>query len=685
MLFFILGNLIVITSAFLWTRAFYSKKSFADFILAWFLFYFAEIVLVELLLGIFGKLFSANILILHLAILFAACHFFKIKGAYPHFYKIDFSFILNNKILLFAVCVFSAFFALELYLNLINPPFGADSLICHLAYPAKWLRRGDLFQPTVISTNIVSNSTPYFPINAELFFFWLMFPLRNAFLADIGEAPFYFIGILAIYSILRKFEIKPQTALFIGLLWVLIPNVFKQIRQGSYVDLICATSFLICLNFLLVRKESFDFKNALLFGIALGLFIGIKRLNIFWAIGLLPLFLYVLFKQDSIISVKSGIAFTILICLLIWGGYSYIRAFILTGNFLYPVKVSLFGRTILPGYLERGTMGDLYYPWKDFNLGKLFFSEGLGLQFVVFIFPFSTLAPILLPYLRKKVKYFNEKLLISIIPLFMFLMFLFYIKAYWSRYLYPYLAIGSIVAALLLTEFRWGLKFITVVGFIAIFSSSPEFCGHWQLIISTILSFIVFILFLILRKPKINKMRKSIKRVIAVCAALILFFSLWFLNTWYDTAEFGRYKNLFKGKESKERDLAFAWEKMNELSGKGANIAYMGRPDHYPLYGRGIKNDVFYISVNKKPSLPHYYSDGLIRKEKDFNSWKENLGHAGINYLFLMLPFPEENESDNPEDFPIEDKWASLRPKDFELVFNNSRVHIYKVLFNKKG
>jgi hypothetical protein len=677
MIAFVLNNLLVGLSSFLWARAFYFRKTFADFILTWFLFFFAQIILVELLLGIAGRLVLADIFILHLIILSIAAYFFKRNSPYPAFYRIEAGFIFRSKILLISAAVFCGFFLVALWINLINPPYGADSHIYHLAYPATWIRMADLFSPPVVFGNIVSNSTPYFPINAELFFFWLMLPLRSAFLADTAEVPFYMIAVLAIYSILRKFGVRPAVALFSGFIWALIPNVFKQIEQGSYVDVICAAFFLLSMNFILaMSREKLDLKNALLCGISLGLFLGIKRLNIFWSLGLAPLFLYIFIRAKEKIPLKAVSLALIFLGVFIFGGYSYLKSFLLTGNCLYPVKVSLFGRTIMPGYLNADTVGNYYYPWKDFNLKNFFFSEGLGLQLICFVIPGTVLPLAALLFKRQRAAYAPESFFIFIIPAFMLAVFLFCIKAYWIRYLFPYLAVGIIALVIFLSRFRFADRYIYFFGFASTLSSSGEICGYWRLAASYIFSILIFLFFYFWFRFSKN-VKLGVKIFFTAFSILFVLTGLWFLDNKYNREEFARYERFFVGKESQDRELALGWKWMNERSGEGARIAYTGRPTFYPLFGTRLKNDVFYVSVNDKPGLPHYYPDGLIRKVKSFGSWKENLQRHSVDYLFIALPVPDDNESDRPEEFPIEDKWAQENPGLFQLIFTNSKVRIY--------
>jgi hypothetical protein len=646
--------------------------------------FFAQIVLVNLVFGLMSKLYLGNIIAFNLVICLVFLLFF-LRNYQNQSLRFDFSFIFHNKIILFAISIFFGFFLVKAGFNLINPPVCADSLQYHLTFPAAWLRNGNLNNPIVIFGSLPASielvPLSYYPINAESFFFWLMLPLRNAFLADMGEVPFYFIGILAIYSILRKFSIKKETAVLAGLLWVLIPNLFKQIRTASQIDVICAVLFLVVFNSLLVLKEKWNFRNSILFGISLGLFIGTKALDVFWSVSLIPLFLLFLYRNFKKVNLKN-ISFSliiILLMLLLFGGYSYVRTYILTGNPFYPLIINFLGKTIFPGLIDKASYSQLVVRWNEFHLRNMFFGEGLGAQFLLFIFPGSIIPLLFFKSVRKKTREPLLYFLVFFMSAFMLWMYLFFIKAYWIRYIFPYLALGLITAVLFLDKFNWGKKYTTVVGFLAVLSSACELAHSKELIISLLLSFLVFTLFFLFRKNIIAFLGNKFILRFAIIFIAISVVPLYYLNDKYNREELSRYSLLFKGKAPVEKDISLAWIWLNENTGSGKKIAYTGRSEIYPLFGTQIKNDVLYVSLNDKPSLPHYYKDGFYRKERNFNSWKKNLKKQNIDYLFVALPHLINNESSNPEECPIEDKWAKSDPLMFSLVFNNSKAKIYSV------
>ncbi len=684
MVLFISLNIIVGYSSFLLAAKLARGYSKADFLISWFILFFAQVILIELILGISGKLYIEYISIL--SIFVCGLVFYLTRGniSYPKFNGKEPLEILTNKQLILAFSVFFVFFLVKGWINLVNPPMCPESFQYHFSFPATWLRNANLNNPIVIfgakPNSADLTALTYYPINAELWFFWLMAPLRNAFLADLGEVPFYLMGILAIYSILRKFSVNKETSLFVGFLWVLIPNVLKQLRNGSQIDVMCAALILAYLNYLLILTKEAKSRNALLLGICTGFLFGTKVLNVYWLISLLPFSLFCFYRIGKAYSLRllGVIIFVALFFSVIFGAFSYLRTFILTGNFFYPVKFIILGKEVFPGFIDKTSFSKMFVSKDGFSLVNLLFHEGLGIQFLTFILP-GTIIPILSFPFFKSEKDFFKFLLLFLTPLIMFLLFLFVIKAYWTRYLFPYLGFGLVTAVIFLDRFRWGKWYISICGVLSILITAGSLANHWELVVSIIGSIFLFI-FLVVFCGKIKENgAKIFSPKVFIAGFLILALGLVVLNFKYDREEFNRYPFIFRGREIGQRDIGIAWQWLNSYTGKGKRVAYTGHSEFYPLFGSGIKNDVYYISVNKGLPFAHYYADGLYRKEKSFADWKDNLIKKRIDLLFVGQPHELNNESDNLKMFPVEDQWAAEHPNDFQLLFSNSLCHIYKV------
>ena len=689
MLYLIAQILAVTISSWLLARKYFRIGSFSDSILVCFILSFAQIVLVELSLGIIGRLYFGNVFIAHLLFLLAVALVYIRKDA-PALKKPDLQQFAGSNLILFAAAVFFAFFIIKTYYNLVTPPQDADGLLYHLAFPASWIKSGTLNNPIfiflskpVISPGSLATSSPsYYPINGELLFTWLMLPLRSAFLADLAEAPFYFIGIITVYSILRKYNVNNRIALLSGFLWALIPNIFKQLKTASNIDIISAALLLLIFFTLLLMKFSFTYKNSVLFGIVTGLFVGTKFNNFVWLMALTPLIVFVFYSQSRAnkftLSRILKLAGIIVLMVILFGGYMYIKNFLFLSNPFYPVELKIFGNTIFKGLLDGHAYKELFSS-DSFNLFRLF-REGLGLQFFTLILPGIFFPFIFYRYLKARLVPFFEYFLLFSTPLIMLILFKALIGVYIARYFFPFLSFGLLTAVIFIISFPFGNKYLGIIGFLSIFYAIFELAHRYELIFSLLLSVVLFMV-LVINKNKLIKFYNNKMFGNAMLAFLLLaFLFIFYLNNKYNNEEFNRYAQSFSKKESWQIDLGKGWQALNEFTKDGAKVAYTGRQECYPLFGRDLKNEVKYISINQKEITPYNRPDGRYREIQDFSAWRDNLKQYQAGYLFIAKPVFANRESVDPDKFPIEDDWAIAHPEDFQLVFNNSLVHIYKVL-----
>ncbi|TAM36218.1 hypothetical protein EPN54_05720, partial [bacterium] len=216
MLNLVIMNLIVVFSAGLLMRYFFSFKDIMDHLLAFFLLYFSQIVLSQELLGILNILSLTNVILLNLfilAVIFFSIKSMKLKPAYDFKSKLEEAAhgINLNRTQFFCIAAIAAFALIKVGINLVNPPFGWDNLNYHFTYPVEWLKHGNLDMSISISGD---PSVSYYPINGSLFFLWFILPLKNVFLADLGQVPFFIAAFFATYSLGRKLSLSKEYAFF---------------------------------------------------------------------------------------------------------------------------------------------------------------------------------------------------------------------------------------------------------------------------------------------------------------------------------------------------------------------------------------------------------------------------------------------------------------------------------------
>ena len=692
MITFLLMNLIICISAYLLTYRILKFSNFLDSILSLFIFYFTQIVFTELLLGIFGILYLRNVILLNTVIFLIILYMTRNKESSFDFMGIKYTLteLLGNKVILVGVSVILGFGLVKVFINLVNPPFGWDSLNYHFTFPVEWLKHGNLYNPITICDDPAPS---YYPINGSLFFLWLIFPLKNVFLADLGQIPFFVLAFLAVFNISRKLRITREISFYAAMLFILTPNLFKQLGI-AYVDIIVAALFSVCVNFLFLLNEKFSIQNVLIYSMSLGLLLGTKTVALPYTVLLFIPFLYFLLKNIN----KAYLCLIFIIIVVILGGFSYIRNFFDTGNPLYPLDFSarggsafggkLFGRAIFTGVIN-SSVYRAHFKIEDYRISKLLFHEGLGVQAILFILPAIFLA--LPATIIKRRNTLNLNLVyFLILPILIYLNYRYVIPLANTRYLYPLLGIGMIMGFYTVGLLNIPKIIINILVFICILASMSELAKRQELVSSIIVTILLFFVL----TPFLKTFKGLIKKPLFIgFFPLFIILGLVCLNRYYTINEYPRYSKMVKY-SGFWPDATKAWEWLNQNT-NGNNIAYVGRPVPFPLYGTNFKNNVYYVSVNKtEPAKLHYFPDshyhwgydflslhknleakGNYRGNADYSIWLNNLLKQNTDYLFIYSLHQTQGIL-----FSIEDEWAKVNPYKFNPVFINDTIHIYRLI-----
>jgi len=334
-------NIITGISAFLLVKYFFVFEHTYDYFITLFIAYFTQIILVTQLLGIFNSLNLLNIYLLNILVLCIVYLAARRAGAAKEdTFVVRFQDTIGTLRLEFTERLLLALilgFALpKIFVNLVNAPFGWDCLNYHFTFPVEWIKHHNLNNPIVA---FCDPSPTYYPINGSLFYLWFMLPIKSVFIADLAEVPFFILSFMAVYAIARKMELPRKYAVFSAALFILVPNYFKQL-EIAYVDVMVAALFLCALNYLLLLKSDSSARNGLLGCAAIGLMIGTKTTALVFALPLVALFIYFWYKA---LKRNPRIMVLAVIIIVATGAFSYIRNYLQTGNFLYPLNLDLFG------------------------------------------------------------------------------------------------------------------------------------------------------------------------------------------------------------------------------------------------------------------------------------------------------------------------------------------------------
>lgn len=373
---YIIINLALFSSWFLFLVKKKEDISFADRLIGSFILGLAQIIATEMLLGIlFKQLYAAPLFILNIIIsssLFIAASagrnifsntYDEIRSETGRILKI----INYDRALLFIFGLFLASVCWMIFIGHLFPSYAWDALWYHLPIVGYIMQSGA----------IQENHTPWFidqfinifPKNTELFFLWNIIFLKSDIIADLSQLLFTVMGVLTIYSMALKLKIKEKYALYSSLLFFFTPIIILQ-STTNYVDVAISVLFLITVNFLISKPEGHanDEKRdvyfrrwpLLLSGIAAGILLGSKGSGpLFIAILSLAILSRIFIKRFNPFSrpakrgiIRDGLRPYLLYFLLpsiLFGSYWYIKNWVLYGNPVYPMEISFANITIFKG------------------------------------------------------------------------------------------------------------------------------------------------------------------------------------------------------------------------------------------------------------------------------------------------------------------------------------------------
>jgi hypothetical protein len=495
--------------------------------------------------------------------------------------------------------------------DILMPDLGWDALMYHLYIPASWIKEGSIHIPSATEYGNLKYWM-YYPSNAELLYAFILLVSGDDAFVELSQ---FFHGIfvsLIIYAFLRRINAKHEISIFSLPITFAIPAVFLQ-SVTTYNDLILA-AYLLCSFYFIYRLCEKPPKYWRIFtSISLGLLLGIKYTA---AIYTIIIFLISLARRE----LRSRRLYYIFLGSLLFGGYWYLRNFILTGNPFYPYSLEIGPIIIFKGDIDTTEYLWLFeYKIQPVQWFLLPVTEekyahdyaGFGI-FLLFSLPLYCK---LLHDLKKTASLYKP------ITLFFFLV-PFYTLLVWiiqpfkfTRFLLPAL---SIIANSPLIEFsllQYNLKVHRV------FRNGMLMLMLLALLINS--SYLIF---------KVHPLEFE--------TAINYLVNQYGIPDKYIIIEVCGY-----GEESK----GWAWIGKNV---QNSTIAYINTNLPYYLFGEKLTNKVIYVG------------SGLTAED-----FIENLKEKAVKYVFMV-----KRESDK---WPIEKEFIRLYVEKFKLLYNTSEVEIY--------
>lgn len=353
----------------------------------------SQIIVTEMLLGVvFENLYAGPLFILNLTVSAGLLSFSIILSGKPGFTAVIrllegvlneikdgvtsfIRLIIGNRMLLSVFLFFIASICSIVFSGYLFPSYTWDALWYHLPIVGNIMQSGAIQEVAVNS--FIDQFINIFPKNIELFFLWNIIFLQDSVITDLSQLPFAMAGVVAIYSIAVKMNIGKKNAAYSSLLFFFTPVIILQ-SATNYVDVAITGLFLTALNFLLDSEESQHAGNKtgegesrqknlplIIAGLTAGILLGSKGSG---PLFIITLSLFFVIKELRRHCMRQGYLFSeipsllkrtsklyllyFLIPVFLLGGYWYIKNWVIYGNPVYPMEISIFNMTIFKGLFK---------------------------------------------------------------------------------------------------------------------------------------------------------------------------------------------------------------------------------------------------------------------------------------------------------------------------------------------
>ncbi len=367
---YILINLLLFSSWYIFLYRTKGVISFADRLIGTFLAGLTQIISTEMLLGVLFKqlyplpLFIINVLI-SICVLGYAVLSGQVKGVFVEIgdeagriYRI----ITGDIILL---CIFGLFIISVCWIMFVGylfPSYSWDALYYHLPIVGQIMQSGSIQEHAIPS--FIQQYINIFSKNVNLFFVWNVIFLKSDVIVDLSQLVFVLFGVVSVYSMALKLKIQEKYAVYVSLLFFFTPVLIFQ-AGTNYVDAAISMLFLMAVNFLMYddleqksRSEA-EGKAPLLFaGLATGILLGSKPTGpVFILVIVIAVIIREIIKRigssgDNGYVISYGLKtyfVYFIVPVFFTGGYWYMRNWIVHGNPVYYMDVSIFNVMIFKG------------------------------------------------------------------------------------------------------------------------------------------------------------------------------------------------------------------------------------------------------------------------------------------------------------------------------------------------
>jgi len=552
-----------------------------------------------------------------------------------------------------------AVFALRLWAGLHRTTFLYDTLSYHLHVPATWMHQANI---GIVPAVFGDPSPAYAPANLELWFLFLMAPLRSDYLAAVGQLPVAALAAAAIVATIRDGGGSRAAALAGALVFLLVPEVWTQ-APTAMTDLGIAAFLLAALPFALRLWTAAQPRRADLVTAAgaIGLAIGSKYAAATLALPFLALAAAAWLRRRPIDARGAVLA---LLVMTATGGFWYVRNTALTGNPFYPVAVPGLGLPALYGGAQMRAW-DYHVPVSDLRaLGALLLGAGVA-------FSVATAVTVATVWNHARpARTIVAGLLVASLAIFWFA-----VPYQESRFLFTPFALAAALLAQRAGDGRAG-PWLLAAAIAGALLEGPALERLLPVAIGAAFGIVVS------RWPtaftRIGR-RAAVAGASAVAAALLIALAV----------GARAHARRDPGYDVGDDDLAAAWSWVR-ANVRDARVAYTGTNLAFPLAGAGLANHVAYVNVAGRPGdLLHDFgppADGTAepapyRRGGNPGAWLANLraDHTDVLFVASLYPIVRRTIGADRDGFPIERAWADARADVFRLRYASAAARVYTV------
>jgi hypothetical protein len=545
-----------------------------------------------------------------------------------------------------------AVFGVRLWSGVHKTTFLYDTLSYHLHMPATWMHDRRI---TIVPAVFGDPSPAYAPVNLELWFQFLMAPLRSDYLAGAGQLPFAALAACAIATVIRDARGSRPAAAAGALAFLFVPEVWTQMSTAMS-DLGMAACLLAALPFALRPWTAGVARRAdlLAAAAAIGLAIGTKYAAASLALLFATLTAGAWVRRRPLDLRGAALA---LAAVLATGGFWYVRNAAVTGNPFYPVAVpglhlpALYGAAQMRAWDYHVPVGDLA------ALGGMLLGAGIG-------FCFAAALALVRQWRRPE-----AALMVGLLAIFWFL-----VPYQESRFLFVVFGVAAMLIGLAArgsVPVGAALAAALACAFIEGRSAQRLMLLAAPLMTAAVLAHKPGLLARIDRR---GLMRAAAASAVAAMVALAI-----------GARDYARRDPGYAVDDETAAD--WAWFRANVHD---ARVAYTGTNVAFPLAGQRLSNDVRYVNVaGASGDVLHHFGppgDGTAepapyRRNARADVWLSNLRAARTQVLYVAALYPgvRRNVSADDDGFPVERAWADARPDTFSLLHASPTARVYSV------